>query len=167
MSSIQKSSNKFLIPITLVMGYVPLIVHMYRYNTGYSRFEWFPDSDEAQVDFFWAWKMITLTLAGIVMLGILLYQYRKNEKCLRFENSLYVLSGYGMFVVMSALFSPYKYWVVSGAYELFESVWVVLSYMVMCFYTYTFVKEEKQAYTLLGWSGIGIALVVLIGAFQG
>lgn len=51
--------------------------------------------------------------------------------------------GYALFVAMSALFSNHKYWVAHGAYELFEPVWVVLIYMILCYYIYNYVQEEK------------------------
>lgn len=73
---------------------------------------------------------------------------------------------YALFVVMSALFSNYKYWVSHGTYELFESVWVVIAYMVLCYYTYNCVTEEKQIYMIFRWSGIGMLIVTVIGVFQ-
>ncbi len=44
---------------------------------------------------------------------------------------------------MSALFSKHKHWVSGGTYELFESVWVVFAYMLLCYYVYNLVNEEK------------------------
>ena len=53
-----------------------------------------------------------------------------------------------------------------GTYELFEPVWVVFVYMILCYYVYNYVQEEKQIEVILRWSGIGIAIVTLIGFFQ-
>ena len=161
-----KASNKALIPIILLMGFIPLIVHMYQYNANLSQFDWFPSGSDGQVDFFFGWKMIAIIIVGIVMVGILLYRYLKKKETLRFENAFYCLFFYGLFVAMSALFSGYKYWVVRGTYELFEPVWVVFTYILLCYYTYHFVQEEKQIKTVLSVAGVGMAIVTLIGVFQ-
>lgn len=162
----EKRTQLILLPIILMIGFVPLIVHMYSYNSGLSQFDWFPDNADAQVDFFFAWKMIAIIILAVIMICILLYQYGKKEKELKFENSLYCFMIYALFVGMSALFSSYKYWVVRGTYELFEPVWVVFGYMIFCYYVYNFVEEEKQIDYILRWSGIGIGITTVIGVFQ-
>lgn len=162
----KKSSNKVFIPIILLMGFIPLIVHTYSYNSNLSQFNWFPSGADSQTDFFFGWKMITIIVVGIVMAGILFYQYFKKKQGLRFENAFYFLFFYAMFVAMSALFSCYKYWVVRGSYELFEPVWVVFVYILLCYYTYHFVQEEQQVKFILCGAGIGMAVVTLIGVFQ-
>lgn len=162
----KKSSNKVFIPIILLMGFIPLIVHTYSYNSNLSQFNWFPSGADSQTDFFFGWKMITIIVVGIVMAGILCYQYFKKKQGLRFENAFYFLFFYAMFVAMSALFSSYKYWVVRGSYELFEPVWVVFVYILLCYYTYHFVQEEQQVKFILCGAGIGMAVVTLIGVFQ-
>lgn len=162
----KKSSNKVFIPIILLMGFIPLIVHTYSYNSNLSQFNWFPSGADSQTDFFFGWKMITIIVVGIVMAGILFYQYFKKKQGLRFENAFYFLFFYAMFVAMSALFSSYKYWVVRGSYELFEPVWVVFVYILLCYYTYHFVQQEQQVKFILCGAGIGMAVVTLIGVFQ-
>lgn len=161
-----KTSNAVLIPIILMIGFIPLIVHMYQYNANLSQFDWFSAGGDSQVDFFFGWKMIAIIVVGIVMVGVLLYQYFKKKDEFRFENSFYFLFFYGLFVVMSALFSGYKYWVVRGTYELLEPVWCVLAYILLCYYTYQYVREEKQLKRIFTVAGIGMLIVMLIGAFQ-
>lgn len=161
-----KTSNAVLIPIILMIGFIPLIVHMYQYNANLSQFDWFSAGGDSQVDFFFGWKMIAIIVVGIVMVGVLLYQYFKKKDEFRFENSFYFLFFYGLFVVMSALFSGYKYWVVRGTYELLEPVWCVLAYILLCYYTYQYVREEKQLKRIFTVAGIGMLIVTLIGAFQ-
>lgn len=149
-----------------MMGFIPMIVHMYEYDPNLSQFEWFSDNIAGQSDFFFVWKMIAIIVVGLVMGGILLYWHFGKKEELRFENCLYLLFFYLLFVAMSALFSPHKYWVVRGTYELFEPVWVIFSYIMLCYYAYHFVQEEKQVDVILRWSGIGVGIVTLIGIFQ-
>ena len=162
----KKKTNALLIPIILMMGFVPLIVHMFEYDANLSQFDWFPASSGLQTDFFFAWKMIAIVILGVVMIGIMLYRYLKKKEQFQFENSFYMLFVYAMFVAMSALFSRYKYWVARGTYELFEPVWAVFAYMILCYYVYNYVQEEKQVNKVLLWAGVGMAMVTLIGVFQ-
>ena len=161
-----KKTNKLMIPVILMMGFVPLLVHMYSYNSNLSQFDWFPANSDTQTDFFFAWKMIAIVIIGVVMAAILLYRHYVKKETLQFENSFYFLMVYGLFVLMSALFSKYKHWVSGGTYELFESVWVVFAYMLLCYYVYNFVNEEKHVEFILKISGIGMAIVTVIGVFQ-
>lgn len=162
----KKISNWVLLPIMLMIGFIPVIVHMYQYNSNLSQFDWFPVGLDSQTDFFFGWKMIAIILVGVVMVGALLYRYFKKKEEMRFEISFYFLFFYGLFVVMSALFSRYKYWVVRGTYELLEPVWCVLAYILVCYYAYQYVREEKQLKVVLLWSGIGVVIVTAIGVFQ-
>lgn len=165
-SKIQRSgNNKLLLPIIFIIGFVPVIVHSYYYKTNLAQFDWFPNNNNEQTDLFFWWKMIAIIIIGIVMIAIMLNHYRKGRKFI-FDNSFYGLVLYALFVMMSALFSNYKYWVVHGTFELFEPVWVVLIYIVLCYYTYNYVQEEKQIDVILKWSGIGMAIVTIIGFFQ-
>lgn len=106
-------ANKILIPVILLIGLIPIIVHSFVYDTNLAQFDWYPESAAKQTDFFFAWKMIAIILVGVVMLAILLIRYL-NKKEFKFENSFYFLMVYALFVAMSALFSSHKYWVAHG-----------------------------------------------------
>ena len=79
-------ANKILIPVILLIGLIPIIVHSFVYDTNLAQFDWYPESAAKQTDFFFAWKMIAIILVGVVMLAILLIQYL-NKKEFKFENS--------------------------------------------------------------------------------
>lgn len=157
--------SKILIPSVLAMGFIPLIVHIYEYNTGLSQFIWYPEND-MDSDLFLAWKMYAIIAVGVIMLGILLYQRFIKHQNFRYEKSFYLMLIYVCFVILSTLLSPYRQWAISGSYDMFESVWVLLAYMIFCYYTYNYVQDESHAGILLRWSGIGIMIVTLIGVFQ-
>lgn len=161
-----KKANRRFIPVILMMGFIPLLVHMYHYNTNLSQFDWFPDSSETVTDFFFAWKMYAIILVGAFIGLNLLYRHFIAEDKFRFEKPFMLLGVYVALVILSAICSKYKYWVAHGTYELFEPVWVVLAYVLLCYYTYHNVREEKQVDYILRWSGIGMAVVTLIGVFQ-
>ena len=162
----KRVSNKRLIPIIGAIGLIPLIVHMYTYNTGLEIYDWFPNNSTYKNDFFMVWKAIGIILLGIIILAIMLYQKMKEKNSFQFENSFYFLFFYMLFVIMSALLSPYKHWALLGTFELFEPIWVLLAYIIICYYTYNTVREEKHLDIIIGISGIGIAIGLIIGTFQ-
>lgn len=162
----KESDNKILIPSMVVLGLIPLIMHVFYYNCKLSQFDWFPNNSDQMSDYFLGWKMVAIIIVGAVMLGIMLFRYfRKKEKFI-FENSFYALLIYGFFVGMSALFSNYKYWVNVGSHQVFESVWVLFAYMIFCYYTYQYVKSEQQVVALLKWGAIGCLILMIIGMTQ-
>lgn len=163
-TSVQKR-NKVLIPIILALGFVPLIVHQYEYRTHLSVFAWFPDASEYATDFFMAYKSFAILILGAVMLAVLVYDY-VHKKGLSIEPLCYPLLAYAVFVLLSGLLSEYRAYAFRGNYELFESVPVVLCYVMFTYYTYHCVQSEGQVRRLLCWSGIGIMAVAAIGVFQ-
>lgn len=163
----QKKTNRFvLLPIILVMGLVPLIVHEFTYDTGLTSFPWYPNGGGIETDLCLGWKMIAIIAVGVIMVGLLLYHYVKKKMSFSFETAWYFYCFYILFAVMAALFSPYKFWVLRGSYEIFEPIWVVLAYFVFCYYGYHFVREEQQVTFILGWAGVGAFGVSLIAIFQ-
>ena len=162
----KKESFKLLIPVIFVIGFVPMLVHEYVYETNLAQFNWYPDNYNQSTDFFLGWKMVAMIAAGIIMSLVFLYQYLVKKRELRFENNFYLLFGYLLFVAMSALFSKYKYWVGRGSFELLEPVWVVISYIIVCYYIYNFVETEKQVDIILKISAVGMSVVTLIAVFQ-
>lgn len=155
-----------LLPIICSIGLVPLLVHIYTYKTGLEIFDWYPSNSAMQNDFFLIWKMITIIVLGIIMLIIMAVLRKKEKNAFRFENSFYLLFFYLIFVVMSAIFSSYKRWVFRGTFELMEPVWVLLGYVILCYYTYNIVRNEKQLNLVIKYSGIGVCIALTIGMFQ-
>ena len=149
-----------------MMGFVPIIVHYFQYNSGLSQFDWFPSGSDEKADFFFAWKMIAIIVLGIVMAGILIYRNTKKKQTFQYETSFYFLLAYALFTIMSALFSPHRRWAFTGSFDLFESVFVLFAYMIAICYIYNYVQEEKQVDTILRWSGIGALIVTGIAVFQ-
>lgn len=159
-------SNALLIPIIFVLGFIPLLVHMYQYDVGWDSLAWFPNNSNYQTDFFLGWKSIAVMTVAVVMIGILLYQHYRRKLELRSESAFALLLIYGLFALMSALFSPYKPQVFTGSYEVLQPFGVLLGYLVICFYTYQFANDERKLTTILSISGIGLVLMVVIGCFQ-
>lgn len=153
-------------PIIVTLGFIPLIVHMYQYNAGWKDLAWFPSISNDQIDFFFGWKAIAIVITTIVMVCILLYHCKRNKYKVRVEPAFLLLLLYGLFVFMSAIFSPYKPQVFTGSYEVLQPVEVILGYLFICFYTYQFANDEDQIFRILRFSGIGLGIMLIIGIFQ-
>lgn len=161
-----KEDNKLLILPILVLGFIPLITHVFYYDSGLSQFDWFPNNADQMSDYFLAWKMIAIILAGVVMTITLVVKYYHKTNQIKLENSYYALFIYVVFVAMSALFSNYKYWVNRGTHQMFESVWVLFAYVIFCCYTYLCVQTRVQVKYMLKFAGIGSFIIMLIGVLQ-
>lgn len=161
-----RKRNRILIPSIFILGFLPLLMHQFTYETKLTDFIWFaPGQDKAQ-DLFLGWKAVAVIVTGIMMLGILLYRrFRYHEK-IKMEEEFYPFVIYGVSVILSAVFSEYKYWVFCGSFGMLESVWVLFAYMVLCFYTYHCIRDESQVHSVLRWAGIGVTVLLVIGVGQ-
>ena len=138
-----------LLPLIVVIFLVPLIVRLYRYDPNLNQFYWFLDSTE-EIDVFLYWKSRIFTALGVIMGLVLVFQFtnRKFRQAQKKTIWLYPLAAYGVLTLLSTLFSKYRSFGFSGIHEQFESVWVVLSYCVLTFFAYVFVKNTADLTTL-------------------
>ena len=74
------SKTFFLLPIIVVLGFVPLIVHMHQYDAGMEKFDWFPANSNTRVDIFMAYKSYAIVLLAGIMLIVLIAQAIKSKK---------------------------------------------------------------------------------------
>lgn len=162
----EKKNTLLLWPIIFALGFIPMIVHMYTYDCMLQQFEWFPDWSSSQTDFFLYYKMIAIIITAAVMLCVLLFKLYAKKSDLKWNYIWFAFMVYAILVAMSALFSEYKYFVVHGSYEVFESVWVVLGYVILAFYTYQFVNNENDVKYIFKFAGIGMLIITLIGFLQ-
>lgn len=156
-----------LYPVIFAWGLIPLIVRMKQYNTGYSQYDWFGNAADQQVDFFLVYKSYFIIATAVVMAALLAYTFLSaRKKQFKFEAAFYCLAAYAFLALGSFAFSEYKYYVSHGAYELFESVWVVLAYLVICYYAYNVANSGDDVYYIIKWSCIGFGVLGAIGLSQ-
>lgn len=149
----------------IAAGIIPLIMRTYTYNSHLSDYEWFP-SDGTVVDVFLAYKSFAIITVAILMAIGLIYKAYDHEK-LPVNKLFYALFAYGVMVLISGLASKWKGFAFGGSYEMFESVIVILCYIMFAYYTFIEVQNQTTVLTLLKWSGIFILILMLIGVFQG
>jgi hypothetical protein len=161
----EQGSGDLLIPILLIIAVLPLVVYFKAYSSGLAKFDWYA-IDDTVTDFYSFYKsrfLLWVSGACVLILAFRLPLYPEKRKRLQ----LFVpLAVYMAAVIFSALFSIDRSMSLSGAPYMYESVWVLLSYVVICFYTYQIVETEKDYRTLHRAILILLAIMLVVGLFQ-
>lgn len=157
--------NWYLSLIVIAMAVIPLIVRAYRYQSQLSDASWYA-TDNGIVDLYLYYKSLAIGLVAALMLCFL-FSYRVfDKKNLQLSRRFLPLAIYALFIILSMLFSEYSYFSIHGLDEQFETVAVLLSYLIMAVFSYVFVTTEKDLkFVLRGWIA-GILLLCIIGLFQ-
>lgn len=156
----------FLLPLILLVAVVPLIVRMKVYDTHMEDFAWVADTEATGVDFFNYYKSIWIIVISAAMLLVIVITMAVRRTAIRFTKALIPLLVYAVFVILSSILSEYPYFVIHGIREQFESVWILLSYTLISYYTFIFVREEKDIDLLLHFVMVGAAVIAVLGLFQ-
>lgn len=159
-----KHFNDLLLPIILILCFMPFVVYMTEYDYGYSDYLWHSDNSILQ-DFYTYYRgifFLVLVFFLVVILAFRLILYKEDTKDFKI---FFPLIGYGCFALLSSIFSvnPKASWL--GNFVNLESVFVLLGYCLAAFYTYQIMK--KQDYDTIA-KGIQIMFVPMsiIGWFQ-
>ncbi len=159
------SKRKNLIPVVLLLTVVPMIVHMREVATGLSQYNWFSQIDTV-TDFFLYYKSLAITWIAAVMCVILVYRYLVKREGFRFCLGLTPLLVYAALTVLSTICSPYQYFSFHGAFEVYETLWVVLGYCVILFYAYQVIQTKEDVDEILKWLTVGLGAMLIIGILQ-
>lgn len=138
------NGNYFLIPILIVIFFIPLIVRGYGYDSGLSVYKWFPNKTTEEMDIFLYWKGICLILTATTMLILLLISHKKVQLKELNKPWIYLILSFAALALVSTILSDYKNYGFSGIYEQFESVWVIISYCVVTIYCYLIMNREQD-----------------------
>lgn len=154
-----------LIPLMLIIVVLPLAVRLAIYSCGYSGYDWYV-SDDVLADFYCYYKSYLLDIIGILTGIILLFRlalYREKTKDLRIFIPLGI---YCAFALLSTIFSVNTDASLKGNFESFESVLVLIAYVIMALYAYQIMECERD-YNYI-WKSILCICVVfaVIGGFQ-
>lgn len=163
-NQIKELSSIFLIPLVAAVVFVPLIVRIRYYDTKLGDCVWFY-SDPNKLDVFHYWKMVWLILIAtcmlVVMAGMFLY-----AGSLAWHKIFIPLGIYALFCILSTFFSVSQYHSIHGFYDMFESVFTLLAYCIICYYAFAFISTEKRLRTAAIWVLVGAALLGIIGTSQ-
>lgn len=162
----KKTNRWLLVPIILMISVIPLIVMMKTFDTHMTDFAWVSEAETQGVDFFNYYKMIGIIILSAIMAAVIVVTIAVRRPVIRFTQALIPLAVYAAFVILSALLSNYSYFVLHGIREQFESVWVLLSYAIISYYTFLFVREEKDIDLVIRLLMISAGVIAILGTFQ-
>ena len=149
----------------IAAGIIPLIMRTYTYDSHLSDYQWF-STDGTVVDIFLAAKSFVIIAVGILMAIVLIYKAANYDKLPK-SRLFIVMAAYGAMVLISGLASKWKGFAFGGSYEMFESVLVVLCYLMFAYYTCAVTENRTTLLAFLKWTGIFVLVLMLIGVFQG
>ncbi len=171
--NIQKKEGNYklirLIPVMLALAFVPLIATVKRYDNGLTGFSWFSNAS-GSVDIFLYWKGQALILLAFLMMAFLLlscteWEWMPQWRAIR-KPPVICLLIYFVLATLSALFSEHRNFALTGSYEQWEGLNVILAYVMLFLYISFVLGEEKQVRFLIYALIAGSFIMGLIGTFQ-
>ena len=162
----EKGSSKFLLyPLIIVMAIIPLIVHQKVVPTKLEEYSWFSFSETA-MDFFLYYKSVWLVIMTIIMLVILCVQVLQKKEYQKIPKFMIPIGIYGLFIILSIVFSENRDFSINGIMEQYESGVVLLGYLIFMYYAYLLVDTENKAEFLVKIWAVSIAVLCILGILQ-
>lgn len=154
-----------LIPLMLTIVVLPLAVRLAIYSCGFAGYEWY-SPDDVLTDFYCYYKSYLLDIIGIfagIILAFRLVLYREKTR------SMWIfipLALYCAFAILSTILSVNTDASLKGNFESFESIIVLIVYIVLALYAYQIMENERD-YKYIWYSILVITgLFTVIGTFQ-
>lgn len=178
MKTIQKEDTRkkdiqALLPVLIALCLIPLVILTKDYQTEFSKFPWFNNTELNQIDSFEYAKGILVILTGAIAAVIICFiEYDNLQKKKRlFENAdlktLILLAVYLTMVIISSLFSQYPNLAFhGGGYGQWQTMWVLLGYGMLFLYAYLFINSEKRGLLTIKFLMITTGILAFMGVLQ-
>lgn len=157
--------NAYMIPLIIIGCLIPIIIRLHLYNPHLNQYIWFWDITKNS-DFFLYYKQLFLILTSGIMIISLAYFIIVKKISFKIVPILIPLIIYAILAFISTLFSKYSSFGFTGINDQFESVFALLSYCTIVFYTYYFVKKEDDLKFFLKYLTISIMILAVLGLAQ-
>lgn len=155
----------YLLPLIMILAVIPLMMHQYRFNTGLTQYDWY-QGDASTWDLFLHVKMVWSYAMFILILFILIYMIFSEEIKPIWDRILIPILIYGALSFVSALFSINRHYSFSGIQQQFESVWMLLGYALLVYYSFFILYQENAVKRLMPYLIGGITVMTLFGLLQ-
>ena len=117
-------------------------------------------------DLFSYWKAIAIILAACLSVIAIAVAYFRDDICFK-KSFLYIPTiVYAAFVIISLLFSDYKYFALRGLSDHFEGTIVLLAYIMMVFFLFNIVDSERRTKCVVYFVLIVASLASILGVTQ-
>ena len=160
----QKHFNDLLLPIVLILCFLPFLVYMAEYDYGYNDYLWHSDNSVLQ-DFYTYYRSICFLIIVFFLVVILAFRLSLYKEDTKDFKLFFPLIGYGCFVLLSSIFSmnPKAAWL--GNFCELEGAFVLLGYCLVAFYTYQIMKKTDYE-TIARAIRVMFVLISIVGWFQ-
>lgn len=158
-----------MIPLAIWFAIIPLIVKVKFYENPLTEYSWY-SNESMLADFFLYHKSLFVTITGVLMLLILIWQISKMKRKDDLFNSdtriLIPIVIYLFLAIASSLFSDYGYFCTHGMPDQFETIWNLIAYVIAVIYCYYVVVYYDSDRSLNNIIFVGAALVGIICVLQ-
>lgn len=141
----KRLSTFYFLPLLLIAGFVPLIVYAKYVDLSGTTQALYWTGQQQYLDFFSYWKaqwVVVLTAIALVFYIILYMQKKLPLKDLK---QYYIPMGiYALFVIISTVFAIDTQTALWGFVDMYQGMFVLLSYMLITFLTINFVNNERD-----------------------
>ncbi len=168
-----KKDIQALLPVLIALCLIPLVILTKDYQTEFSKFPWFNNTELNQIDSFEYAKGVLVIIMGAIAAVIIGFsEYGKMQKKKRlFENAdlkvIILLAVYLVMVIISSVFSQHTNLVFhGGGYGQWQTMWVLLGYGMLFMYAYLFINSEKRGLLTIKFLMITTGILALMGVLQ-
>jgi len=135
----------YFLPLLLIAGFVPLIVYAKYVDLSGTNQALYWTGQQQYLDFFSYWKsrwVVALTVIALIFYVILYLQKKLPFKNLK---QYYIPLGiYAIFVIISTIFAIDTQTALWGFVDMYQGMFVLLSYVLLTFLTINFVNNERD-----------------------
>lgn len=156
----------YLFPLIMILAVIPLLIHQYRFDTGLTQYDWY-QGDAGISDLFLHVKMVWSYAMFIIILCIMIYMVFSEEIKPIWDRILIPIIIYGVLSFVSALFSINRHYSFFGIQQQFESVWMLLGYILLVYYSFFALYQENAVKRLMPYLIGGITVMTVFGVLQG
>ncbi len=141
----RKTPVSWLIPLLLIAGFVPLITYAkYLDLTGTTQSLYWTGQQQ-YLDFFSYWKSKWVMILTAISLIIYVIQFMKKKLPLKDLKQYYIPLGiYALFVIVSSIFAIDSSTALWGFVDMYQGMFVLLSYVLITFLTINFVNSDRD-----------------------
>ncbi|MCI8365431.1 MAG: O-antigen ligase family protein [Eubacterium sp.] len=178
MKTIQKENTtkkdiQALLPVLIALCLIPLVILTKDYQTEFSKFSWFNNTELNQIDSFEYAKGVLVIIMGAIAAAVIGFsEYGKMQKKKQLlENAdlkvVILLAVYLIMVIISSLFSQHTNLAFhGGGYGQWQTMWVLLGYGMLFMYAYLFINSEKRGLLTIKFVMITTGILALMGVLQ-
>ena len=157
--------NDLLLPILGVLCILPFVVRLAVYDCGYGDYTWYSNDGLITDMYSYYRSYFFVIITGICMMILPFWLWICEEK--RRSVKIFIPLGvYGILALVSTICSANGSASLTGNFYQFQSVFVLLGYVVIAFYTYQVMQTERDYKTVKTGLMVMFVLMAVLGILQ-